>query len=70
MKQLPIALLLCINAWAQCAMCFRNAESQTKARAEAMNKGILVLAIPLAVSAGAIGLLAYKRRARTIETGG
>ena len=47
-------------------MCFRTAESQTRARAEALNKGIVIMLVPLAAAAGAIGYLAYKRRARPI----
>lgn len=70
MKQLGLVLFLTMGAWGQCAMCFRTAESQTRARAEAFNKGILVLAAPLAGSMGAIAWLAYRRRARTIETAG
>ena len=64
MKQLALFVLLTLSTWSQCAMCFRNAESQTRARADAMNKGILILFLPLLASVGAIGWLAYKRRAR------
>ena len=64
--KLLATLFLTVTAWGQCAMCFRNAESQTRARAEALNKGIVIMIVPLAVAAGAIGYLAYRRRARTI----
>jgi hypothetical protein len=47
-------------------MCFRNAEAQTRARAEAFNRGIAVLAVPLAGACVVIGRLAYNRRARRI----
>lgn len=66
MKGLPLALFLTALSWGQCAMCFRNAEAQTRARAEAFNKGVLILAVPLAGSAGVIAWLAYSRRARII----
>jgi hypothetical protein len=66
MKPLALGLLWAALSWGQCAMCFRNAEAQTRARADAFNKGILVLAIPLTAAAGAIAWLAYSRRARTI----
>ena len=66
MKLLASILLLNALAWGQCAMCFRTAESQTRARAEALNKGILILVLPLSIAAGAIGYLAYRRRARPI----
>ncbi len=66
MKFLAAILFLSGIAWGQCAMCFRTAESQTRARAEALNKGIVIMIVPLAVAAGAIGYLAYRRRARTI----
>jgi hypothetical protein len=70
MKPLALAALWATCTWGQCAMCFRSAESQSRARADAMNKGIIVLALPLAAGAGAIGWLAYRRRARTIVTAG
>jgi hypothetical protein len=70
MKQLALFALITLTTWSQCAMCFRNAESQTRARAEAMNKGIAILFLPLLASTGAIAWLAYKRRARTIVTAG
>ena len=66
MKLLAAALFFSTLAWGQCAMCFRTAESQTRARAEALNRGIVIMLVPLAVAVGAIGCLAYKRRARTI----
>ena len=53
-------------SWAQCAMCFRTAESQSRARAETLNKGIVIMLLPVASGAGAIVWLAYRRRARII----
>lgn len=58
-------LIFCGMVYGQCAMCFRNAEAQTRARAAALNSGILILLVPLAGGAGAIARLAYKRRGRT-----
>ena len=66
MKLFAAALFLTLTAWGQCAMCFRTAESQSRARAEAMNKGIVIMLIPVAAGTGLIGWLAYKRRAVTI----
>jgi len=66
MKSVVLALCLTAATWGQCAMCFRNAEAQIRARAETFNKGILILAVPLAGAAGAIAWLAYSRRARII----
>ena len=66
MKTVVLVLFLTAASWGQCAMCFRNAEAQTRARAETFNKGILILAVPLAGAVGAIAWLAYNRRARTI----
>lgn len=63
-------LMLAGVCWGQCAMCFRNAEAQGRARASAFNQGILVLAAPLAGSFGLVGWLAYRRRARVMDTGG
>jgi hypothetical protein len=64
--RLALLLLCAAAAWGQCAMCFRNAEAQSRAHAHALNKGIAVLLVPVAASAGLILRLAYKRRARTI----
>ncbi len=63
-------LVMAAGCWGQCAMCFRNAEAQERARTSAFNQGILVLAAPLAGSFGLVGWLAYRRRARVIGTGG
>jgi hypothetical protein len=70
MKQIMAILFFSALCGAQCAMCFRTAESQSRARAETLNKGILIMLLPVAGGAAAIGRLAYNRRARTIETGG
>lgn len=66
MRLLATAALFGAMAGGQCAMCFRTAEAQTRARAEALNRGIFVLWVPLAASGGAVAWLAYRRRARTI----
>ncbi len=66
MKLSTAVLFFSILASGQCAMCFRTAESQTRARAEALNRGIVIMLVPLAAAVGAIGYLAYRRRARTI----
>jgi hypothetical protein len=63
MKLLASGVFIAAMAWGQCAMCFRTAESQTRGRAEALNKGILILFVPLASAAAAIAYIAYKRRA-------
>lgn len=70
MKPAALALLLASLGWSQCAMCFRNAEAQSRAREGAFNRGILIMAVPLAASASVIAALAYRRRARTIAIGG
>lgn len=70
MKPAALLLLWAALSWGQCAMCFRNAEAQSRAREGAFNRGILVMAVPLAVSVSVIAALAYRRRARTIAIGG
>ena len=69
MSRIACLFIFAVMASGQCAMCFRNAESQSKARAEALNKGILILLVPLAGSAGTIACLAYRRRSRLIPDG-
>lgn len=66
MKWLATAALFGVIACGQCAMCFRTAEAQSRARADALNRGIFVLWVPLAASGGTVAWLAYRRRARTI----
>ena len=56
--------------FAQCAMCFRSAEAQSRAQAVAMNRGILLMLVPALGGLGLIGIVAYSRRARKIATGG
>jgi len=51
-------------------MCFRNAEAQNAGRARALNAGIVTLLVPLLVCFVLVGWLAYRRRARTMATGG
>lgn len=64
MKALAAALLLAALATAQCAMCFRNAEAQSRARAGVLNRGIAVMALPLAGAATLVARVAYQRRRR------
>ncbi|HEU0118920.1 MAG TPA: hypothetical protein VFQ91_00220 [Bryobacteraceae bacterium] len=64
MSRLALAAFYAAAAWGQCAMCFRTAEAQSRARAEALNQGILILALPLAAGFVFIGGLAYQRRSR------
>jgi hypothetical protein len=63
MKLLASGVFIGAMAWGQCAMCFRTAESQTRRRAEALNKGIVILFVPLASAAATIAYVAYRRRA-------
>ena len=57
MKAAALIFLAGTLSWSQCAMCFRTAESQTRARAEVLNKGILVMLIPLIASVSVIAML-------------
>lgn len=66
MKILAAGFFAAALSWGQCAMCFRTAEAQNRGRAEALNQGVAILLVPLAGGAGAIGWLAYRRRARRI----
>lgn len=65
-----IGLLAATGMWGQCAMCARTAQAQTEGRQRALNQGILVLLIPLAGTAAWLANTAYRRRTRTIGTGG
>lgn len=69
MRRFGLLLFGAVLAYGQCAMCFRNAEAQSRARAEVLNRGILILLIPLAGSTGAIVWLAYRRRSGLIPDG-
>lgn len=62
-----LALVFAPLAPGQCAMCFRTAEAQSRAQAQALNKGIVVLAVPLLAAAAVIARLAHKRGARSIH---
>lgn len=64
MKFLAAGLFIAVLGWGQCAMCFRTAESQTRARADALNKGIIIMVVPLVGGVGTIAWLVYTRRAR------
>jgi len=48
--------------FAQCVMCFRNAEMQNLAQSAALNAGILVIALPLLAGIGVIARLVWRRR--------
>jgi hypothetical protein len=50
------------DAQAQCVMCFRNAAAQNKARAKALNAGILVLGVPPLLILGGLVWLGTRRR--------
>lgn len=46
----------------QCVMCYRNAASQSRARARALNAGIAVLGAPPVLILGGLVWLAFRRR--------
>jgi len=65
MKRILAALLAAsANACAQCVMCQRTAAAQAQARAEVLNTGILVLAIPPVLILAGILARACRRRDR------
>ena len=49
-------------AAAQCVMCYRNAAAQSRARAQALNAGIVVLGAPPVLILAGFLLLAFRRR--------
>ncbi|MDA1313442.1 MAG: hypothetical protein O2968_08925 [Acidobacteria bacterium] len=55
-------LVLSSPLWGQCAMCRESAKFVRQATIEALNQGILILAIPpLAIAVG-IGVVTYRYR--------
>jgi hypothetical protein len=66
MKRVVLVLAFTACSWAQCAMCFRNAQAQDTARARAFNRGILALGAPAAAGLCGLAVLIWRRR----ETGG
>ena len=63
-KLFLIALLAAAadTAGAQCVMCYRTAAAQSRARAQALNAGILVLGAPPVLILGGLLALAFRRR--------
>jgi len=58
-----VALLCAAGAGAQCAMCYRTAQSLGAARGRVLNSGILILgAPPLAILTGFVFLLRRRNR--------
>ncbi|MBI3209724.1 MAG: hypothetical protein HYZ37_12610 [Candidatus Solibacter usitatus] len=49
-------------AAAQCVQCFRSAAAQQAASMSAMNRGILILLLPVFALLGGFCWLAYRRR--------
>ena len=54
--------LLAGPLWAQCQMCKKTASYQKASAIEALNKGIILLAIPPAAIIGGIVWLTYRHR--------
>ena len=50
------------SAWAQCQMCKKRAAYQQSSAIEALNQGIILLAIPPIAIVGGIAWLAYRHR--------
>jgi hypothetical protein len=50
------------SAWAQCQMCKKTAAYQQSSAIEALNQGIILLAIPPIAIIGGIAWLAYRHR--------
>ena len=62
MKQaLAVLLLLAMNGWGQCVMCFRTAAAQQTERARVLNAGILVLGAPPFLILAGFCWLAWRR---------
>ncbi len=60
---LAVALVLAAGPmWAQCQMCKKTASYQKASAIEALNKGIILLAIPPAAIIGGIVWLTYRHR--------
>ena len=50
------------TAGAQCVICYRTAAGQSRARAQVLNAGILVLGAPPVLILGGLLVLAFRRR--------
>ncbi len=57
-----LGLILSSPVWGQCVMCRESAKYQRAETIEALNKGILILAIPPVAIAVGIGLVTYRYR--------
>jgi hypothetical protein len=67
-RLLCLALLLAVNSWAQCVMCFRTAAAQNAARAHLLNLGIVMLGMPpFCILAGFL-YLAWRRNQAFADT--
>ena len=55
-------MLVIGSAWAQCQMCKKTAAYQKSSAIEALNQGIILLAIPPIAIIGGIAWLAYRHR--------
>lgn len=59
-----LALLCAAAAFAQCAMCYRTAQSLNAARGRVLNSGILVLGTPPLLLLSGFAFLLYRRGQR------
>jgi hypothetical protein len=57
-----LGLLLSGSLWAQCQMCKKTASFQNAEAVEALNRGIILLAIPPAAIVGGIFWITYRHR--------
>ena len=57
-----LALMLSGSLWAQCQMCKESASFQNAEAIEALNRGIILLAIPPAAIVGGIFWITYRHR--------
>ncbi len=62
MKLLLLAIAAIGITQAQCAMCFRTAESQNQARSQVLNRGIAIMLVPAFSGMALIAALAWRRR--------
>ena len=60
MRRLWLVLMLVSAAFGQCVMCQRTAAAQQTARAQVLNRGILVLLVPPFLMIGGILWMAYR----------
>ncbi|MYA80679.1 MAG: hypothetical protein F4X39_09160 [Acidobacteriia bacterium] len=57
-----LGLVLCLPLWGQCVMCRESARHQRAETINAINKGILVLAVPPAAIAVGLVVVTYRYR--------